>query len=70
MGNDDKTATNPPLKPKIFHVIINMLYLIMISNLLVFGFRSTCYEKAVKVTEKWHQYLRFRLEKKNVRKGN
>ena len=46
-----------------------MLYLIMISNLLVFGFRSTCYEKAVKVTQKWNQYLRLRLEKKKVRKG-
>ena len=36
-------------------------------NELLFECQSTCYEKAVKVPQKWHQYLRLSLEKKMVR---
>ena len=31
--------------------------------LLLFEFQGTCHQKAVKVPQKWHQYLRLRLEK-------
>ena len=52
------------LKQICFSVPLMNQKCIICANLLLFECQSTCKEKAVKVPQKWHQYLRLRLEKR------
>ena len=43
--------------------LMNLKNINCVILLLLFEFQGTCHQKAVKVTQKWQQYLRLRLEK-------
>ena len=52
------------LKKSLFSVHLMNEKCINCVNLWLFECQSTCYEKAVKASQTWHQYLRLRLKKK------